>query len=387
MRTFITVAVMCFFSSYLNAQEKEIDSLIQQAFHRLALKDYVGSIDAFNNAVQLRPDDITLYLARAYAKNIIKQYNEALGDVYLAFLIDNKSAETYYMRGCIKKNMLKYDEAISDFSKALEIKADHFDAVKERIDTYLLLGRYDKALASVDYYLTRYPTNGDFYYLKAIVYHEMGKIDDALQNFETATVFKTRHDSSRYMIASAQAKIKMNSLLEAKAYLDKSLSINPQEVGAYYARGIIYYELGQTEKALHDFSAAITLINPDEDRYWEYIQRDRYAVIADTITYDVVVKNPDTTDSYMQESLKYLRKDNMIDYIFKAIYEGKIIPFDYYNNAAVSIEKIRQMEQEFIRSRIGMIKFREKWFFDKDRFAMQKKNESYPLCLWIRDTR
>ena len=58
---------------------------------------------------------------------------------------DKSNYEAYYLRGCAKVNAMKYDEAIADFEKAIELKPDYADAYFNIGRTYYIMHDEDKA--------------------------------------------------------------------------------------------------------------------------------------------------------------------------------------------------------------------------------------------------
>jgi len=48
------------------------------------------------------------------------------------------------------------------------------------------LGDFDKALADWDQVIRLYPDSAWYYYRRGLVYEELGKINDAIRDFETA---------------------------------------------------------------------------------------------------------------------------------------------------------------------------------------------------------
>lgn len=62
-----------------------------------------------------------------------------------AIKYDKNNFEAYYYRGCAKINAMKYQEAIEDFLKAVEIKPDYADAYFNLGRTYYLIHNEDKA--------------------------------------------------------------------------------------------------------------------------------------------------------------------------------------------------------------------------------------------------
>lgn len=62
-----------------------------------------------------------------------------------AIKYDKSNYEAYYYRGCARVNAMKYDEAIADFEKAIELKSDYADAYFNLGRTYYMKHDEDKA--------------------------------------------------------------------------------------------------------------------------------------------------------------------------------------------------------------------------------------------------
>ena len=73
------------------------------------------------------------------------KFDEAEETLTKAIKYDKHNFEAYYYRGCAKVNAKKYNEAIADFEKAVELKPDYADAYFNLGRTYYLLNKEDKA--------------------------------------------------------------------------------------------------------------------------------------------------------------------------------------------------------------------------------------------------
>ena len=73
------------------------------------------------------------------------KFQEAEEALTKAIRYDKNNFEAYYYRGCAKVNEKKYQEAIADFEKAIELKPDYADAYFNLGRTYYLLNDEDKA--------------------------------------------------------------------------------------------------------------------------------------------------------------------------------------------------------------------------------------------------
>lgn len=72
-------------------------------------------------------------------------YKKAEETLTKAIKYDKNNFEAYYYRGCAKVNAMKYQEAIDDFLKAVELKPDYADAYFNLGRTYYMIHNEDKA--------------------------------------------------------------------------------------------------------------------------------------------------------------------------------------------------------------------------------------------------
>lgn len=107
-----------------------------------------------------------------------------------------------------------------------------------------------------------------------------------------------------------------------------------------------------------------------------------FVSVADSISYGVVIRNRDESNEWQKKWLSQFDRKEFIDFIFDAVYSGKLKPYDYFDDEPLPIEEIRQLEkkEEFNRSKIGKIQFREKWYLDPTNLKMVKEVHSVMLA-------
>jgi hypothetical protein len=103
--------------------------------------------------------------------------------------------------------------------------------------------------------------------------------------------------------------------------------------------------------------------------------------IADSINYGVVVKARNDGDEWQKKWLQSFDRNELVDFIFNAVYSGRLQPYDYFDDKPITVDQVKELEQkkEFDRSKIGKIQFKERWFFDPDQLKMVK--EVYSIML------
>jgi len=110
--------------------------------------------------------------------------------------------------------------------------------------------------------------------------------------------------------------------------------------------------------------------------------QDYYQVLADTISYGVVVKNKDTTDRWKEKWLRSLKLEKFVDQIFSKVYAGEATAYNYFDETPLTIHDIKELEkqEEFQRNRIGKIQFEEIWYYSNDQMKMEKHVYSVMLA-------
>lgn len=111
------------------------------------------------------------------------------------------------------------------------------------------------------------------------------------------------------------------------------------------------------------------------------IVSDNAAILADTVIYDVIIKNPDPEDEWTEKCLKNIDRRGFIETIFNAIYEKNLTAYDYINDTPYTIEEVKELEKSegYTREKIGKVQFTEEWYFDKEKLKMFKRVRSIIL--------
>ncbi len=104
-------------------------------------------------------------------------------------------------------------------------------------------------------------------------------------------------------------------------------------------------------------------------------------LFADSIIYDVIIKNTDQNNQWKNECLKGLNKEAFLNKLFKNIYNNTFKVYDFSSNTLLSVEDIKAIEadEEYKREHIGKMQFKEDWYYDFSTGTMYKKIHSVIL--------
>jgi len=104
---------------------------------------------AGSDTMQTELNDAVAYNNRGNAYSDKGQYDQAISDYTKALEINPRYARPYYNRGSAYARKGQYDQAISDYTKALEINPRYARAYYNRGSAYARKGQYDKAWEDV----------------------------------------------------------------------------------------------------------------------------------------------------------------------------------------------------------------------------------------------
>lgn len=92
------------------------------------------------------PAKSRLYMDNGYKLMMnYSKLDEAEAAFNKAVKYDKSNFEAYYYRGCVKVNMKRYQDAIADFEKTIELKPDYADAYFNIGRVYFILNDEDQA--------------------------------------------------------------------------------------------------------------------------------------------------------------------------------------------------------------------------------------------------
>ena len=95
--------------------------------------------------------------------------------------------------------------------------------------------------------------------------------------------------------------------------------------------------------------------------------------VADTIVYEALIHNTDTSEPWKNDWLKHLDRVKLIDQLFESAYSKKVDVVDYFSKEPMSLEQIKEWESGNPRTAIGKLQFTETWGWDAKSGGFYKK--------------
>jgi len=149
--------------------------------------DYQGELEDAQRGLLLDPSNAGMYHRRiGAARQGLKRYDDAITSFNQAITLNSENDEgTLYNRGRCYSEMQKYDLALADFDRCLQLDPDWAWAFAARGEAYLRMGRLDQAITDCRMAIQYQPEYIAGYYTRGLAYQEKGDTKRARADFET----------------------------------------------------------------------------------------------------------------------------------------------------------------------------------------------------------
>ncbi len=224
---------------------------------------------------------------RAATERVIAIYKKVVAE-------DPNVIDGWFSLGNACQRIHRYEEAITYFKRALQLKPDYDLPVINMANAYRALGKDEAALAGYEHYLTIDPKNGHVRYEIGQIYLDRGDMARAEQNFRQALEIDRHVAPARNAIgvlafrrgdlATAEREVRAaldikadvrlahynlaliaeerNDLRTAEAEYRRELELHPDAYKAAFNLGRLYERLGNRDGQIASLKQAVS-INPD----------------------------------------------------------------------------------------------------------------------------
>jgi tetratricopeptide (TPR) repeat protein len=171
------------------------------------------------------PRTAAAFVKRGNEYSAKDQHDQAIADFTQAIQLDPKNAEAYCYRGMQYSRKEEYDKAIADYSKTVDLDPRYRYAYKFRGGDYYRRKEYEKAIADFTTVIELDDTDSPAYCMRGLAYADLGDYDKAIADFTVV------------------------------------IGRRPEAVD-YRCRGLMYEATKAYEKAVADYTKAVEL-NPE----------------------------------------------------------------------------------------------------------------------------
>jgi tetratricopeptide (TPR) repeat protein len=151
--------------------------------------------------------------------------------------------------------MGRYDKALADFDRAIELDPDYSWIIARRGETCRQMGRYEEALADFDCVIELDPDYAWAIAGRGETHRQMGRCQEALADFDCA--IELDPDYAWTIARRGETYLLMERYEKALADFDRAIELDPDTDWYLYQRALTRQALGQPGEAQRDVNAAI----------------------------------------------------------------------------------------------------------------------------------
>jgi tetratricopeptide (TPR) repeat protein len=237
-------------------------------------KEYEQSLADLNKAIEMGKNHFC-YLARGNVYFSIREYQKAILDydetIRYAGHSTNYQArgKAYFFWGETYSQWDRFDDALMDFNKAIELDPSNPDAYYYRGRIYDLRQDYQSALQNYEYVIDLNPREltAFSYSYRAIIFYKLHQYEQSITDGERAIELGYKKDSVFSWLGAAYKD--SNQLDKALVFYKKVLEINPDDPIAHINSASILESQGKIQDALHKFEKYL-LLNPNNPQWEQY---------------------------------------------------------------------------------------------------------------------
>ena len=231
---------------------------------RAALGQYKPAFHDFRKAVELMPESAVPFNGRGKAHAELKRYHAAVRDLSRAISLDAKYMAAHQNRAEANLAIGKYREAAEDATQVLESQGEQ--PVPEML---LLRGRayagekkFNPALEDLDRAIELKADLVDAYIERGMVFMQTRRFDDAIGDFTRAIQLDPQNAKAYVLRAEARLQGETPDETQSNVYaalndVNQALGVTPNEPLALRVRGNVYEAFTRTSEAIADYRQAL----------------------------------------------------------------------------------------------------------------------------------
>ncbi|MEO7910252.1 MAG: tetratricopeptide repeat protein [Roseiflexaceae bacterium] len=167
-------------------------------------------------------------------------------------------AAAYYERGNVQLDAGANEAAIADYDKAIALDPSNPRAFNNRALAYVALGQLDPALADYAAAIKLDPGYVRAYENRLRLLEQRGDLNSMVADYRQLAVLDPAH-AARYRYREGSALQGLRDFTGARQAYDAAIAADPQQVDAWYERGLLSFAEGKPAAAISDLDAALRL--------------------------------------------------------------------------------------------------------------------------------
>jgi len=244
-----------YFNQIINAKPYLGDPYFFRGLAKFYLDDYGGAEDDCSEAIERNPFVVDSYQVRALARMRQGKFDEAIADYRTALRLDPENEGIWHNLALCYGHTERYDEALGVLD-TLHVKAPKYaPALTMRAQVNIQRGDTVAALSDISESMLIDKYDPSTYSMRAILYMQQERYAEAEEDLTYA--IHLMPSSSDY-INRALARYHQQNLRGAMSDYDIAVDMDPGSFLGHYNRGLLRAQVGDNNRAIEDFDYVIS---------------------------------------------------------------------------------------------------------------------------------
>lgn len=217
----------------------------------------------FEEALALEHDNVDAMIGKGWSLAADGNLDEGAAETLKALALEPDHSDGLYWMARIRNRMQRYEDALKYVRRALDqSKSERLLVLLSAIyvgrgDRHRAEGRFDEAIAEYTKAIEEGSRVAGAYAVRGEVYRRLGKLDEAIADLRKAVEIDPAFLWGVVQLGQAYQDKGLHKL--AMATFDRAVALDPKSAFAHGVRGVVYRAQAQYSKAIVDLGHAISL--------------------------------------------------------------------------------------------------------------------------------
>lgn len=233
---------------------------LNRAFVQQKIKEKSKTLAALKNDIEKNPNNALTYFQMGQKLMEVEAFQDAILNFTKAIQKDKSNAAFFDCRGYAKGKLGLYKEAIKDFDTSIRLDPNIYISYENRAYAYKALDDFDKALADFNICVILQPDNEEFLIQRGYARRRVNAHEGALEDFNKLIELNPKNDVA--WLERAVTKAEMGEFKDAIEDLNRALAANSTSENIsyhYYHRGLCKLSLGDKVGGCQDLKKSCEL--------------------------------------------------------------------------------------------------------------------------------
>ncbi len=278
-----------------------------------------------------------------------EKYQDAINNLDKVIEIDPTYVKAYVARAKCYESLNKAEKALDDYERAATLEPKKEEYTNKAAQIAFSLKKYEKSIKDADLALARDKKLMNLYHIKVLSLFALHHLDEALQTankaLEIKKNFQTYYDKAEVLYAKNEFKEAQNNYQLANSYGNR--------VESYLGIANSYYHLELFSQAINAANSALAIDQKSKDAYWiralSYYKKMNYMNAINDLSQIIVLypNDPDLKDVFFKRGQIYFDFKMHTNAIndFTSVIDLDPNYYQAYFNRAASYEAIHSFDK------------------------------------------